>query len=56
MAFQDFGLLFWGATTPVIIMTDSKSVNRFSRTKIIPQPLWNACDFVLHFSFTIAHI
>ena len=56
MAFEEIGLIFWGATKPVIIMTDSKSVNKFFQTKTIPQPLWNACDFVLHFSFTIVHI
>ena len=37
-------------------MTDSKSVTRFFQTKMIPPPLWNACDFVLQFNFTIAHI
>ena len=56
MALKKFGHLFWGATKPVIIMTDSKSVTRFFQTKMIPPPLWNACDFVLQFNFTIAHI
>ena len=56
MAFKEFGHLFWGATKPVIIMTDSKSVTGFFQTKMIPPPLWNACDFVLQFNFTIAHI
>ena len=56
MAFKDFGHVFCGATKPVIIMTDSKSVTRFFQTKMIPPPLWNACDFVLQFNFTIAHI
>ena len=37
-------------------MTDSKSVTRFFQTKMIPPPLWNACDFVLQFNFTTAHI
>ena len=37
-------------------MTDSKSVTRFFQTKMIPPPLRNACDFVLQFNFTIAHI
>ena len=55
MASKEFGLLFWGATKPVIIMTDSKSVTRFFQTKMIPPPLWNACDFVLQINFTIAH-
>ena len=56
MAFKEFRHMFWGATKPVIIMTDSKSVTRFFQTKMIPPPLWNACDFVLQFNFTIAHI
>ena len=56
MAFKEFGHIFWGTTKPVIIMTDSKSVTRFFQTKMIPPPLWNACDFVLQFNFTIAHI
>ena len=56
MAFKEFGHIFWGATKPVIIMADSKSVTRFFQTKMIPPPLWNACDFVLQFNFTIAHI
>ena len=37
-------------------MTDGKSVTRFFRTKTIPPPLWNSCDFVLQIIFTIAHI
>ena len=56
MAFKEFGHIFWGATKPVIIMTDSKSVTRFFQTKMIPPPLWNACDFVLQFNLTIAHM
>ena len=56
MAFKEFGHIFWGATEPVIIMTDSKSVTRFFQTKMIPPPLWNACDFVLQFNFNNAHI
>ena len=56
MAFKEFGHVFWGATKPVIIVTDSKSVTRFFQPKMIPPPLWNACDFVLQFNFTIAHI
>ena len=56
MAFKVFGHIFWGTTKPVIIMTDSKSVTRFFQTKMIPPPLWNACDFVLQLNFAIAHI
>ena len=56
MAFKEFGHIFWGAAKPVIIMTDNKSVTRFFQTTMIPPPFWNACDFVLQFNFTIAHI
>ena len=55
-AFKEFGHIFWGNPTPVIILTDNKSVTRFFQTKIIPPTLWNACDYVVQFSFTIAHI
>ena len=47
MALKEFAHIFWGATKPVIIKTDSKSVTRFFQTKLIPPPLWNACVFVL---------
>ena len=40
----------------MIILTDNKSVTRFCHTKIIPPTLWNACDYVIQFNFTIAHI
>ena len=56
MAFEEFGHINWGATKAVIIMTDSKSVTRFFQTKMNTPPLWNACDSVLQFIFTIAHI
>ena len=55
-AFKECGHKFWGTPKPVIILTDNKSVTRFFQTKIIPPPLWNACDFVIQFNFTIAHI
>ena len=55
-AFKEFGHIFWGTPTPVIILTDNKSVTRFFQTKISPPTLWNACDYVNQFSFTIAHI
>ena len=55
-AFKEFGHIFWGAPKPVIIVTDKKPVTRFLQTKIIPPPLWNACDFVIQFNFTISHI
>ena len=55
-AFKEFGHIFWGTPQPVFILTDNKSVTRFFQTKILPPPLWNACDFVIQFNFVIAHI
>ena len=55
-AFREFGHIFWETPKPVIIPTDNKSVTRFFQTEIIPLTLWNACDYVIQFSFTIAHI
>ena len=54
-AFREFRHIFWGTPKPVIVLTDNKSVTRYFQTKIIP-PLWNACDFVIQFNFTTAHI
>ena len=55
-AFKEFGHTVWGTPKPVIILTDNKSVIKFFQTKIIPLPLWNACVFVIPFTFSIAHI
>ena len=56
LAFKEFGHQFWSAGKPVIIMTDGKSISGFLQTKRTPLPLWNACDFLLQFNFTNAHI
>ena len=55
-AFKEFGYILWGAPKPVIILTDYKAVTRFFQTKIVPPALWNACDYVIQFSFVIEHI
>ena len=55
MAFLVFAHNLWEATKPTIVLTYNKSVTRFFRTKAIPPALWNACDYVLHFNFKIAH-
>ena len=55
-AFSEFGHLMWGSIFPVIVFTDNRSVTRFFQTKIIPPPLWNACDYVLQYNFVIAHV
>ena len=56
MAFLEFAHILWEETRPTIVLTDNKSVTRFFQTKAIPPALWNACDYVLQFSFKIAHI
>ena len=56
MAFLEFAHILWEATKPTIVLTDNKSATRFFHTKAIPPALWNACDYVLQFNFTIAHI
>ena len=54
-AFKEFGHFIWGASQPIVILTEINAVTRFFQTKIIPPPLWNACDYV-QYNFTIAHI
>ena len=54
-AFKEIGHIFWGTPEPVIILTDNESVTRFFQTKVISPTLWNACDYVIQFNFTIAH-
>ena len=56
MAFLEFAHILLEATKPTIVLTDNKSVTRFFQTKAIPPSLWNACDYMLQFSFKIAHI
>ena len=56
LAFLEFAHILWEATKPTIVLTDNKSVTRFFQIKAIPPALWNACDYVLHFGFKIAHI
>ena len=57
MTVLEFAHILWEATKPTIVLTDNKSVTRFFQTKAIPLPpaLWNACGYVLHFNFKIAH-
>ena len=56
MEFLKFAHILWEATKPTIILRDNKSVARFFKTKAIPPALWNACDYVLQFTFEMAHI
>ena len=40
----------------MIVLTDNQTVTRFLQTKIIPPKLWNKCDYVIQFNFTITRI
>ena len=53
MAFHKFTHFLWEAIKPTIVLTDNNSVTRFFQTKVLPTFLWNACHFVLQFSFKI---
>ena len=55
LAFKLFGHTFWGTTKQVIVLTH-KSVTRFFQPKIVPPTLWNACDYVIQFTFTMTQI
>ena len=56
MAFLEFAHILWEARKSGIVLKDDKSVTRFFQTKTIPPALWNACDYVLQFSFKITYI
>ena len=56
MAFFEVAHILWESKKPIIVLTDNKSVTRLFQTKAIPPALWNACDYVLHITFKIAHI
>ena len=54
MAFHEFAHILWQATKSTIVLTDYNALTRFFRTKGFPPALWNACDYVLQFSFKLA--
>ena len=55
-AFMEYSHILWESTKTVVVLRDNKSVTQFFQTKIIAPALWNACDFVLRFHFTIAQV
>ena len=46
----------WGATKPILILTDNKALSRFFQAKQIPSALWNAVDHMMSFNFILGHI
>ena len=56
-AFDEFGLILWGANKPIIIvMTDNKALTRFFQAKPLPPSPWNFCYRTLQFKFNLAHV
>ena len=56
MTFLEFAHILREATKPTTVLTDNKSVTRFSETMATPPALCNACDYVLGFNIKIARI
>ena len=46
----------WGATKPVLVLTDNRSLTQFSQSKSIHTSLWNCLDRVLSFNILLANI
>ena len=55
MALLEFAHILWEATKPTIVLTDNKSVTRFSKQRQSHQHS-GMCDYVLQFNFKKAHI
>ena len=55
-AFLEYSQILWETTTLTLVLTDNRSVTRFSQTITTPLALWNACDYVLQFKFRIMQV
>ena len=55
-ALDHFSHFIWGATKPVLILTDNRSLTQFFQSKTIHPSLWNCLDRVLSFNILLAHI
>ena len=51
-----FAHVLWGSTKPVSVLTDNKSLTRFSQAITILSGLWTCVDHVLNFNFVLGHI
>ena len=52
----EYSHILWEITIPTLVLSDNRSVTRFSQTKTTAPALWNACDYVLQFKFRIMHV
>ena len=55
-ALDHFAHFIWGATKPVLVFTDNRSLTQFFQSKSIHPSLWNCLDRVLSFNILLAHI
>ena len=55
-ALDHFANFIWGATKPVLVLTDNRSLAQFFQSKSIHPSLWNCLDRVLSFNILLAHI
>ena len=55
-ALDHFAQFIWGATKPVLVLTDNRSLTQFFQSESIHPSLWNCLDRVLSFNILFAHI
>ena len=55
-ALDHFAHFLWGASKPILVLTDNRSLTQFFQSKSIHPSLWNCLDRVLSFNILIAHI
>ena len=55
-ALDHFAYFIRGATKPVLVLTDNRSLTQFFQSKSIHPSLWNCLDRVLSFNILLAHI
>ena len=53
---EHFAHFLWGATKPVLVLTDNRSLTQFFQSKSFHPSLWNCLDRVLSFTSLLAHI
>ena len=51
-----FAHFMWGATKPVLLLTDKRSLTQFFQSKSIHPSLWSCLDRVLSFNIILAHL
>ena len=55
-ALDHFAHFIWGATKPVLVLTDNRSLRQFFLSKSFFPSFWNCLDRVLSFNVLLAHI